>query len=79
MSLKTRVGLLELAQRYRVPVLEDDVYNHTSFREHAELKSLYSLDWNSLVINCSTFSKILAPGLRIGWLTAPRYWSSSSA
>ncbi len=73
MSLKTREGLLELARRYRVPVLEDDVYVQTYFGAQAVPTSLYRLDQLSQVIAMSTFSKILAPGLRIGWLVAPPY------
>ncbi len=73
MSLKTRMGLLELAHRYRVPVVEDDVYSRTHFGPHPMPQSLYHLDRHSQVISISTFSKMLAPGLRIGWLVAPRY------
>lgn len=73
MSLKNRKGLLELAQRYRVPVLEDDVYGRAWLDDHEAPASLYKLDRHSLVINVSTFSKMLAPGLRVGWLTAPLY------
>ncbi len=73
MSRKTRLGLLELARRYRVPVLEDDVYRELYFGQRSTPESLYDLDQHSLVVNVSTFSKMLAPGLRIGWLTAPLY------
>ena len=73
MSLKTRKGLLELAKRYKVPVVEDDVYSRTYFGDHPMPDSLYKLDRHSQVISVSTFSKILAPGLRIGWLLAPLY------
>ena len=73
MSLKTRVGLLALARRYSVPIVEDDVYSRTYFGDHPMPSSLYALDGHSQVINISTFSKMLAPGLRIGWLTAPLY------
>ncbi len=73
MSLRTRLGLLELAQRYRVPVVEDDVYGRTRFAGQAVPASLYGLDTHGQVISISTFSKLLAPGLRIGWLLAPRY------
>ena len=73
MSLKTRTGLLNLARQYRVPVVEDDVYGRTYFGKHPMPESLYRLDEHSQVINVSTFSKMLAPGLRIGWLTAPLY------
>lgn len=73
MSLKTRVGLLDLAGRYRIPVIEDDVYGRTFFGSHPMPQSLYKLDLRSQVISISTFSKILAPGLRIGWLVGPLY------
>lgn len=73
MSLKTRGDLLELAHRYRVPIMEDDVYRHTYFTSHPMPESLYKLDTRSQVVNVSTFSKILAPGLRVGWLTGPLY------
>ena len=73
MPLKTRLGLLDLAQRYQVPVIEDDVYSRTFFGTQAPPESLYKLDTHSLVITMSTFSKMLAPGLRIGWLVAPLY------
>ena len=73
MSLKTRVGLLALARRYKVPIVEDDVYGRTYFGSHPMPTSLYALDEHSQVIHISTFSKMLAPGLRIGWLNAPLY------
>lgn len=73
MSLKTRQALLELVSRYKVPVLEDDVYSRSFFEHHAPPESLYKLDEHSQVISISTFSKIVAPGLRIGWVLAPLY------
>ena len=73
MSAETRLGLLELAHRYRVPVIEDDVYSRTFFGVQPQPESLYTLDTHSQVITLSTFSKMLAPGLRIGWLVAPTY------
>ena len=73
MSLKTRLSLLDLARRYRVPVVEDDVYSRTYFADHPMPGSLCTLDQHSQVINLSTFSKMLAPGLRIGWIVAPPY------
>ncbi len=73
MSLKTRMGLLELAHRYQVSVIEDDVYSRSFFGANGIPESLYKLDSLSQVISISTFSKLLAPGLRIGWMTAPLY------
>ncbi len=73
MGPRTREGVLELAYRYRVPVIEDDVYSQVYFGEHAPPQPLYKQDTRSQVIALSTFSKMLAPGLRVGWMVAPRY------
>lgn len=73
MSQATRESLLALANRYRVPVIEDDVYTQTTFGRSPLPPALYKLDRASQVIAVSTFSKMLAPGLRIGWLVAPPY------
>ncbi len=73
MSRKTRLGLLELAHRYRVPVVEDDVYARTGFGAQSVPETLYKLDSHSQVVLVSTFSKMLAPGLRLGWVLAPSY------
>ena len=68
-----RAGLLELAGRYHIPILEDDVYSRTYLDGIAPPPSLLKLDAHSQVIYISTFSKILAPGLRVGWVVAPPY------
>jgi DNA-binding transcriptional MocR family regulator len=70
MSLARRRQLLELAARYQIPVLEDDPYSELHFSEDT-LPSLKALDEHGVVIYLSTFSKILFPGLRLGWLVAP--------
>ena len=73
MKQSVRTGLLELAARYRVPILEDDVYSRTYLNEIGSPPSLLKLEKHSQVIYISTFSKILAPGLRVGWVVAPPY------
>jgi 2-aminoadipate transaminase len=70
-SLERRRGLLDLARRFSVPVVEDQPYGELRFRGH-ELPTLKSLDEDGLVIFLGTFSKIFCPGLRIGWVAAPR-------
>lgn len=61
--------LIELTQRYNVPVIEDDVYSEL----HAENDSVYPLrmfdDMGNTML-CSSFSKSLIAGLRIGWVAA---------
>jgi 2-aminoadipate transaminase len=70
MDEEQRTKLLELAARYRVPVIEDDVYSRTLLHG-AVPPSLYRMDKHNVVIYLSTFSKVLAPGLRLGWIAAP--------
>lgn len=71
MSLERRLHLLDLAYRYQVPILEDDPYSDLCYEGEA-LPSLKSLDRYGHVIYLSSFSKILFPGLRLGWLAAPQ-------
>lgn len=70
-SLERRRGLLDLARRFSVPVVEDQPYGELRFRGR-ELPTLKSLDEDGLVIFLGTFSKIFCPGLRIGWVAAPQ-------
>lgn len=69
MTPERRRRLLELAREYDIPVVEDDPYGRLRF-EGGHCKPLRALD--DEVIYLGTFSKIFAPGLRLGWVTAPR-------
>jgi len=71
LSLERRRRLLDLAAHHEVPVIEDDPYSELRY-DGEPLPSLKSLDRHGLVIYLSTFSKVLFPGLRLGWLVAPR-------
>jgi DNA-binding transcriptional MocR family regulator len=71
MSLARRRHLLELAASFQVPVLEDDPYSELRYEGEA-LPSLKALDTIGVVIYLSTFSKALFPGMRLGWMVAPR-------
>jgi 2-aminoadipate transaminase len=71
MSAQRRQALLSLAEQYQVPILEDDPYGELYYVDPPP-PPLKSLDRQGHVIYLSTFSKILLPGLRIGWLVAPR-------
>jgi 2-aminoadipate transaminase len=64
-----RRRLLEIARAHDIPVIEDDPYGRLRF-EGGHVKPLRALD--DEVIYVGTFSKIFAPGLRLGWITAPR-------
>lgn len=60
-----------LAER-DIPMIEDDVYGSIYFGDKAP-RPAKSYDLNNLVLSCSSFSKSLAPGYRIGWVLAGRY------
>ncbi|NIM95738.1 MAG: aminotransferase class I/II-fold pyridoxal phosphate-dependent enzyme [Anaerolineales bacterium] len=77
LSLRRRHTLVEMASRYDVPILEDDPYDQLRF-EGERLPTLLSLDaaqsesdngqpYQGNVIRVGSFSKILGPGLRLGW------------
>ena len=69
-SAARRAGLVALAQAWKVPILEDDPYGAIRFSGQPS-SPLASLDEQGLVISLGTFSKMLAPGLRVGWLRGP--------
>ncbi len=71
MSLGARKRLLELATRFQVPVVEDDVYGALRYAGRA-LPPLKALDAAGLVIHLNSFSKVGFPGLRVGWVVTPR-------
>jgi 2-aminoadipate transaminase len=81
MPLERRLELVAMAERYGVPIVEDDPYGQLRF-EGDHIKPLVVLDaemqhcesngrYRGNVIYLSTFSKTLAPGLRLGWVVAP--------
>lgn len=69
MSLERRQKLVALAAEYGVLVVEDDAYGELRFRGEA-LPPLAALDSEGWVVRVSTYSKILAPGVRVGWAYA---------
>jgi 2-aminoadipate transaminase len=71
MSLEKRLAILELGKRYKIPIVEDSPYRELRYKgEH--LSSIYSLDKNQgNVIGLYTFSKILCPGIRVGFNIGP--------
>lgn len=69
MSLRRRRHLIELANRHDVIVLEDAPYRETRF-DGTAVPTIKSLDTEDRVIYLGSFSKILAPGLRLGWAVA---------
>ncbi len=68
-TLERRQKFMEIINRYEIPVIEDNPYGELRF-EGEILPSLKSLDTKGLVVFLGTFSKIFAPGLRLGWICA---------
>jgi len=71
MTLERRVRTLEITQKYGVPVLEDDCYVDLRF-EGEDVTSMHSLDDTGSVLYVGSFSKIVAPGVRLGYMVAPQ-------
>ena len=70
MSLERRKALLDLVREYQILIVEDTPYRHLRYVGHA-IPSLFQLDnGEGYVISIHTFSKILFPGLRLGWIAA---------
>lgn len=71
MSLEKRKGLYQLACKYDAVILEDNPYGDLRFAGE-DVPSIKSMDTEGRVIYSGTFSKILAPGLRVGYVSAPK-------
>jgi len=71
MSQEKRLRLVELARQYGVPIIEDDAYGFLYYNE-TPLPPMRALD-DRIVLYVGTVSKILGPGLRVGWLVVPEF------
>jgi 2-aminoadipate transaminase len=80
LNLERRKKLVELADQYGVPIIEDDPYGQLRY-EGEHLPAVVTLDsqyrgddgtYTGNVIYLSTFSKLLAPGIRLAWVVAPQ-------
>lgn len=71
MSLEKRKAVLALSQTYQVPIVEDNPYGDLRFAGEA-VPAIKSLDTSGNVIYVGSFSKVLSPGLRVGYLCAPK-------
>ncbi|HML33205.1 PLP-dependent aminotransferase family protein [Sporomusa sphaeroides] len=68
-SVERRQDLVRLANKYEIPIVEDNPYGELRF-EGMIPPSIKSFDTKGLVISIGTFSKTFCPGMRIGWLAA---------
>ncbi|MGF6937058.1 DNA-binding transcriptional MocR family regulator [Paraburkholderia sp. UCT70] len=72
LSVEKKRALVEMLREKQVPLIEDDVYQELHFSRDRPLPAK-AFDTEGLVMHCSSFSKTLAPGYRIGWATAGRF------
>ncbi|QCX32320.1 PLP-dependent aminotransferase family protein [Caloramator sp. E03] len=69
LSVDRRKRMVELAEKYNIPIIEDNPYGELIY-EGEVLPSIKSFDKKGLVVYLGTFSKTFCPGLRIGWVCA---------
>lgn len=70
-ALAKRKAILELAEKYDCIILEDNPYGELRFAGE-DVPTIKSLDTNGRVLYCSSFSKILSAGMRIGFVCGPK-------
>lgn len=63
-------------QQKGIPLIENDIYGDLHFSGHRPI-NIKSLDESGLVLTCSSFSKSLAPGIRLGWLSAGKFFEKA--
>ncbi|GAB1422613.1 PLP-dependent aminotransferase family protein [Anaerolineales bacterium] len=69
-SIENRARIAELAQRFGVPVVEDDAYSQLSFNGKAK-PPIKAFDQSEFVFYLGSFSKMVSPALRLGWMVLP--------
>lgn len=72
MSDDHKVRLLELLKKYDLPLIEDDIYGDLSYKL-PRTRTIKSFDTEGRVLLCSSFSKTLATGFRVGWIVPGQY------
>lgn len=72
MPTENKQKVVHLAEKYRVPIVEDDLYSDCSHHMTVE-RPLKSYDLSGNVLYCSSFSKTISPGVRIGWISGGVY------
>lgn len=74
MPVEHKKRLIKIANEHDIIIIEDDIYGDLSF-ESPRPPSIKSFDTDGRVILCSSFSKTLAPGLRVGWVAPGKYYN----
>ena len=70
MGAERRARILDVARRHGVPIFEDDCYADLRF-EGENKPAIHSMDDTGSVMYCGSSSKIIGPGMRLGWIVAP--------
>lgn len=76
-SAKRRKEILEVAKKHDFLILEDDPYRHLWFDEHPPASYMSLPENDGRVIYLGSFSKVIAPGMRCGWVVSPDWISPS--
>lgn len=71
MSMERRKRLVEISKEFGIPIFEDDPYGYVRF-DGEHLPSIFSFHDEGGVVYAGSFSKILSPGTRVGWITGPK-------
>jgi len=72
LSNEKKQALVALITKYQLPLIEDDVYGELYFSDKRPVPAK-AFDTDGLVMHCSSFSKCLAPGYRVGWVAPGRF------
>ncbi len=72
MPTENKRRVAELLGRHQIPILEDDTYRELAF-ELPRPRCIKAFDHDGNILLCGSFSKVLAPGYRIGWVAAGRW------
>jgi DNA-binding transcriptional MocR family regulator len=72
LTVEKKKALVELLAQHDVPLIEDDVYGELHFQADYPLPAR-AFDTRGMVMHCSSFSKTLAPGYRVGWVAAGKF------
>lgn len=70
-SFEKRKGIYELAKKYGLVIIEDNPYGETRF-DGEDIPNIKSIDTDGIVVYAGTFSKVISPGMRVGYAIAPK-------
>ena len=73
MPVEEKKRLVAILAKYQVPLIEDDIYGDLCPPGHRRPVAAKAFDTKGLVLLCSSISKTLAPGLRVGWISPGRF------